>query len=220
MRKLVRHLSLTATVTLSLLAPPAQAAALAIDFESLALRNVYFAEESFVESGFKMTLDFDAGTVDSAVALGVSAPTGNATQFFSGLNDSGLILEREGGGLFSLAGFDVAFIPLAPPSSQNTVIVAAGVRADNSSFGLAWVFGQAFQTLNDPGDFSAFTDVKAVEFFACSFNGVNVCAAPTANNGQFAIDNIQVTFVPEPSTLSLLPLALLGLVMRKRRAVR
>lgn len=220
MHTLVRRLYITAAMVGTTLAPQAQAAAVAIDFESLALTNVYFAGESFAQSGFKMTLDFDAGIVDTAAALGGSAPTGNATQFFSGLNDSGLIMERQDGGLFSMTGFDVAFIPLSPPSSQNTVIVAAGVLANNSSFALAWGFGQAFQTLNNSLDFSAFTDVKLVEFFACSFDGVNICAAPTANNGQFAIDNIQVTFVPEPSTLSLLPLALLGLALGKRRSVR
>lgn len=220
MHKLIRRLYVTAAIVGATLSPLAQAAAVLIDFEAPALTNLYFPGDSFAQSGFKMTVDFDAGIVDTAAALGGSAPTGNASQFFSGLNDSGLIVERVDGGLFSLTGFDTAFIPLSPPSQQNTVIVATGVRANNSVFGIAWLFGQAFQTLNDPLDFNAFNDVKLVEFFACSFDGVNICAAPTANNGQFAIDNIQVAFVPEPSTLALLPLALLGLAMRKRRTVR
>ena len=154
MHKLIRRLYVTAAIVGATLSPLAQAAAVLIDFEAPALTNLYFPGDSFAQSGFKMTVDFDAGIVDTAAALGGSAPTGNASQFFSGLNDSGLIVERVDGGLFSLTGFDTAFIPLSPPSQQNTVIVATGVRANNSVFGIAWLFGQAFQTLNNPLDFN------------------------------------------------------------------
>ncbi len=219
MKLSIRKLLGAAALLVLVPAPPAYAASMTVDFESSA-PNLYFPGDSFIESRFRMTADFDAGIVDVASALGGSAPTGNATQFFTGLNDAGLIVERDDGGLFNLDGFSTAFVPLSPPSAQQTFIVAIGVRADNSSFGLAWSFSTAFETLDDPLDFGLFTDVKFVEFFACAFDGVDFCTPPTQNNGQFAIDDIRLSFVPEPATLALMPIFLLGLALRRRRVAR
>ena len=127
----IRRLFSSAVILAAALAPQAQAATL-IDFETPSLTGLYFGGESFEQSGFRMTVDYDSGVVDTAGTLGSAAPTGNASQFYSQLNEGGLIVERSDGGLFSLNGFDAAFVPLIPAASGTTVIAAFGVRANNS----------------------------------------------------------------------------------------
>lgn len=220
MSKAIKRLLGATALVVSTLFSVAHAAAVTIDFEPTELVNLYFPGDSFVQNGFKLTADYDAGLVDVASALGTAAPSGNATQFFAGLNNGGLILERDGGGLFNLDGFSAAFVPLIPAATGQTVFVALATYADDSVDGLAWLFGRTFGLYDHPADFAFFQEVKRVDFFACTYDGVNICAADPKNNGQFAIDDIRLTTVPEPSTLALLPLILLGLALRSRRSVR
>ena len=222
MQAVNRRLCACAAIAGAFLLPAAQAAI--INFENLALTGLYLAGESFEQTGYRMTVDFDAGLVDVAAALGSAAPTGNATQFYSQLNEGGLFVQRSNGGLFSLNGFDAAFVPLTPAASGTTVIAAVGWTAGNltatADFGVAWLFDRSFASYNDPIDFAGFSQLRLVEFFSCSFDVGGVCASPIQNNGQFAIDNINVTSVPEPTTIALVALSLLGMaLLPKRRAV-
>lgn len=226
MQKLIRLLYASAAIAGAALSPQVQASLVTVDFDAPGLTNLYFAGDSFTQSGFTMTASFDAGTVDTAVGLLPVVLSGNATQFYSGLNDGGLVMQRTDGGLFDLKSFDAAFIPLNPAAPGTTVMVALGTYADNSAGGVAWLFGSAsggafpFVNYSNPLDFAGFSRLKQVEFFACSFDGVNVCAAPTRNNGQFAIDNITANKIPEPSTTAMLSLCLLGLALFSRRSAR
>jgi hypothetical protein len=226
MFKLIRQLAAGAALVGAALLPQAHASTV-IDFEGEALTGLYFAGDSFSQSGYKMTVDFDFGTVDTAAALGPVAPTGNPTQFYFNSNDGGLIVSRDDGGLFSLDGFSAAFVPLNPSLGQSIVIVALALDGNGNQFGTAFLLGTPgashypFLTYDDPLDFSGFVDLQAVEFFGCSLVNGQVCAVATQNNAQFAIDNILVTGpVPEPTTTALMVLGLLGLGLRSRRASR
>lgn len=218
MHKFFRQLAGGAVIACASLLPQAQASTV-ITFDTAA-PNLYFDGEGLSESGFRMTTEYDFGTVDRAFALGEAAPTGNATQFYFNSNDGDLLVNREDGGSFSLDGFFAAFIPLIPSPSQaqTTVIVALGVTDSGNYLATQFGFGSS-ETSNYPfikldnsaGDFSRFNHLSRVYFFACAVAGTS-CDINTQNNGQFAIDDILVTPVPEPSTTALLALGLLGVM--------
>jgi len=225
MEKLIRKLFVAATFVAAVaLSAAAQARIVTVDFDDPNLTGLYFAGDSFNQSGFKMTVDVDFGTVDVAAALGPAAPSGDATPFYFQANDGGLIVEREDGDVFDLVGFSAAFVPLIPPSPLTTAIVAVGLDVHGGFVGVGWLFAPAvnnvypFATYDDPLDFAGFKDMVFIEFFSCSVVGGQLCTAPTENDGQFALDNIQLS-VPEPGSVALVMLAMLalGMTMTARR---
>ena len=225
MHKLIRRLYASAAIVGAALSPQAQASTI-IDFEG-AIAGLYFAGQSFSQNGFTMTAGHDFGTVGLATDLGSVGPSGNATQFFFNSNDGFLTLRNSTGSLFNLDGFSAAFVPLNPPPvpAPTTVLVAIGLSIDEPAFGTFFSFASSatssfpFTTYNNAADFGRFKNLVGVQFYACVLD-TGVCATPTLNNGQFAIDNIKVTAVPEPTTLLLMTAGLLGLALRARRSPR
>lgn len=221
-----KHLWGVAMAAAALCAQPAQAEV--ISFEGAATAGVYFPGDSFASGSFILTALNDFGVVDTAIALGSQAPLGNATQFYFASNDGGLRITSSSGLGFNLEGFDVAFVPLDPPSTQTTLLMARGTLQDNSTVQAAFMFpgnGSTGYTFGIYGLTSpaGFINLRQVEFFACSLVGGAMCSEPTANNGQFAIDNISVSLVPEPSAAPLLALGLTGVAgvaSRARRSAR
>lgn len=194
-----------------------------IDFNPVDLGGLYAIGESFTQGGYQMTALLDFGTVDFAASLGAVAPTGNATQFYFAANSGSLRVAPLDAVPFRLNGFSAAFVPLDPPSLQTTVIVAKGTTVADVEVIASWSFGSS-----TPAGFPftshvaapAFDNLKRVEFYACSLVGSMICTQPTLNNGQFAIDNISVTAIPEPGTALLLTVGVLGLGLRARRTLR
>lgn len=225
MTKLMRTFLGTAALLLATtLLPTAQAAVITFDDPSLV--NLYFPGDSFTDSGFVMTADFDFGTVDVASALGALAPSGDSTQFYFNSNDGGLIVQQQFGHFFNLSGFSAAFVPLSPPSPLQTAIVAFGVDSSNNVQIAAWLFAPLangaypFAIYDDPLDFAVFQNLQFVEFFACSVVAGQVCTVDTHDAGQFAIDDIRVTDLPEPATVALVMLALVALGLSRQRKTR
>lgn len=222
MRVLTRSLFASTLIAGAIAASPLQASAAVIDFDPPTLTGLYFAGQSFEQAGFTMSVNYDFGTVDVASSLD-APPSGNASQFYTQLNEGSLLLKRSDGGLFKLNSFDAAFVPLLPAAAGQTTIAAVGTQADGTQVGWAFLFapaaGGAYQFAQYSGaDFSVYTNLKSVEFFACSFDGANVCTTPLQNNGQFALDNINVTAaVPEPSAALMLGLGLGGMAWLRRR---
>lgn len=213
---------------------PVAAHAVIIDFEGEALTGLYFPDDSFKQGGFLMTQGFDAGTVDVGSALGAAAPTNNNTQFYSNLNDGELIFTSLSSLPFSLNGFQAAFVPLlgSHAPAQTIAVVALGTTLTNAQVALAFLLGDTTSTTNGSpflsfsgaANFGAFTNLKTLEFFTCAVVNGQVCTVPTNNNGQFALDNVNLTIaapIPEPETTALMGLGLMVLTaVARRRRVR
>ncbi len=220
-----------AALVAATLAPAAQATL--IDFNAPALQGLYFPGDSFSQSGFLMTQGFDAGIVDIGLGLGAAAPTNNATQFYTNVNDGDLTLTSLSGLPFSLSGFDAAFVPLLGSHAAPQVIgiVAIATTMTGGQFGTFFSLGDTsstttgspFLTFSGAANFGRFTNLFSVDFFTCANTGGQLCTTPTQNNGQFALDNINATVaapIPEPETTALMALGLMVLaaVSRRRRS--
>ncbi|MDO9075015.1 MAG: NF038120 family PEP-CTERM protein [Rubrivivax sp.] len=220
------RLAAGALLAAALLSPTAHADV--VDFDPEELSGVYLPGDSFTQGSFVLTALGDFGVIDTATALGALAPSGNNTPFYFASNDGRLSLAHATSAGFSLDGFSAAFVALDPPSAQSTVLVARGTLQDDSQVTAVWQFA-ASNTSSFPftayvgASFGVFDNLKQVDFYACSWVGGVACTEPTLNNGQFAIDNIAVTVVPEPHSALLMALGLAGVAglgLRRRRDVR
>ena len=234
MLKSFRRLASGAALVAATLVPFA-AHAVIIDFEGDSLTGLYAPGESFTQNGFLMTQGFDGGIVDfGALALGAAAPTNNATQLYTNLNDGELIFSTLSSLPFSLNGFQAAFVPLlgSHAPAQTIAVVALGTTLTNAQVAIAFLLGDTtstttgspFLTFSGAANFAGFTNLKTLEFFTCAVVNGQVCTVPTNNNGQFALDNVNLTIaapIPEPETTALMALGLMVLTaVARRRRVR
>jgi PEP-CTERM motif len=229
MSKFIRQAAAAAAFSVATLWSPVQAASVTIDFEGDDLTGLYFPGDSFSQGGFTMTANYDFGVIGMAGDLGDAGPSGNSTQFYFNSNDGYLTLRATEGGTFSLDGFSAAFVPLipSPVPDPTIVIVAVGIPEVGGAFGTFFGFGASetnsfpFLAYGNPADFGRFNNLVEVQFFACVLDN-SICATPTQNNGQFALDDVRLTLddvkvVPEPSSMLLAMLALAAVARTTRR---
>lgn len=209
-----------------------------ISFESHG-PDIFAGGDTFAEAGYSMqVLDTIAGGGGFAGAIANGAdpgtcavaacPVGNNSMYYLGLNDGGLNIHRTDASAFSLHGLDYAFV--APvgglPNFSYGQLVLTGKLVGGGTVQSAF----DFPLQNSTGNYvfgaapmnAAFGHASLSELTvsACLFDGNGSCYNPAANQAQFAIDNLNVSAVPEPSAYAMLMLGLGGVAFAARRRAR
>jgi len=200
----------------------AVAAPVMVDFESVAdapgnfgLGALYFAGDAFTQRGFRMTVDFDFGTVGPG-----TTPSGNASAFYTQSNQGGLLFTRDDPEFFSLRSFDAGAVQ--QPSTSSTLVSYVAAISVDANFDFNNPVDVQFWALPSTG-FATFTPVGpgfdkvyGIEFVGCLGTSAGPALCSRSDNLQFALDNVSFD-VPEPGALSISLLALAGVAVSRRR---
>ena len=174
---------------------------------------------------------------DTLSCLDGVCPRGNTSNYFDTLND-GIFFVSHGGTKMTLNSFDAAFLPpsgvtlgsgtaayLAIESDRSDGTFAVGIfslagpSAGNTSF--ASYLASNATIIGGSGTLTSgnVTNIFAYAYYCNPATGS--CSFGTSDRGQFAIDNLSISAVPEPSSWLLLVAGLgaLGVASRRRRSV-
>lgn len=192
-----------------------------VTFEGLTA-NIYTNGDTIID-GYQTITVRGQGGFDGAIVDGTDpnrcdvavCPAGST--YYAGLND-GAVSFGLSGNEFNLSGLDFAFIlpvgalvdfsvgQLIATGNDGSVVTKDFAAQVNGQYGFAhWNFDGAFSQ-------TRFTEVT---FSACLYTDAGACVNPAANQAQFALDNI--AFVPEPGSVPLLALSMLGMLAAYRR---
>jgi hypothetical protein len=204
--------------------------------------TAYNTGDAFTEAGFtfrvgnSLTAAADeVGLVGALVnssnsfACTITAcPVGNGSNYFAGLNDGVLNLSYAGAPGFRLSGLSYAFI--GPTPGMSNASYGQLVLTGTTSTGSVLTVASAFPGQNAAGDFTfdsflvdrAFrgTTLTSLSVSACLFDGNGGCTSErdfTQNQAQFALENLNLTVIPEPTSVALMMLGLAGLGTISRR---
>lgn len=218
-----KHLS--AVVGLTILLTAGAANAVVITFDSVPSNGNTFVEETpistqgflFGSAHYHLVDDPSiSGLADngSAVYIAEEGPKSDGTEF--GLD---ITMSMASGGAFTLNGFSGAelFIDPLEPFSNADVIMVSGVLAGGGTVSNFFLLDGIIDGIGGQPDFQSFLlDATFTDLISVTFSGLS----NTAPGGGLALDNFDVTTgVPEPATLAILGLGLVGLgFMRRRRA--
>lgn len=163
------------------------------------------------------------GTDVTNTCFTLICPTNNPTTFFTGLDDGLISMGRRDGLNFTVDGFDAAFV--GDRTGLNTSvpgrIVFQGVRASDGG-------QQSFAfNLTVNGQFAAFapsavsllrtTAWRQMFIFGQTCSTAGSCTSFDSDRAQFALDNLRLNVIPEPTSLALVAVAVAGLGFARRR---
>ena len=214
-----------------------------IDFEQIVNHtappgeSVYLGGDTFSTNGFVATVadsayaqgfpDYEPGLAGATIAAGDSgaclwlACPFPITQHYAGFNDGSLTLAREDNTAFRLTS--LTFGGIASENEEGAALPfgqlrITGTRLDGSTLSTAADFPELHYwsewTLDTAFAATAFTRIT---IDACAYTAAREClnGPDTLNASQFALDDLQVSAVPEPSMVVLFAAGLLLVAMRR-----
>jgi hypothetical protein len=222
------------------IAAPAQAANIGFEAD---YSMSFGSGDTYSESGYKMTFEaYDPTAVGSAVGslidssdpfacVNMACPIGGDGLYYGAFNDSIVWLESEtAGAQFQFNSIDASFIG-ADPDLGSYPAVAGLLRIQGWLADGSWMTQDLLLDRPGPGGFSfgryefdglfAATEFVYAAMFGFVCDAVGDCTAFNSNQGQFAIDNLNLTDipgeVPEPASVALFGLGMMGLLAAARR---
>lgn len=240
----MKHFLKKSALAAAVLAGLGSAQAATLTFEDPVDFPLFWNGDVFSQQGFELAPQNlsgdDSGFVgaivngaDPGTCATVSCPTNNATNYYSSVNDGILRLRMDNGAAFRLNSFDASFLG----ASGETLPAVSGLlriefdRADGTYVLMQYLLNGpvggnlSFASFNAAagtkvGGTGTYTGNFTQAFFygyACTSTGS--CSAFANNRAQFALDNLNVTAVPEPSQWALmgLGLAAVGAIARRRK---
>lgn len=201
-----------------------------ITFEDVAA-TAFGVGDSVLSGGFRFTMGGNFGQIDGAGGFS-NAPNGSSGQFLGAMNSPFVMMTNDSGRLFGLQGIDFGFIQdgeteYSEGDQPGGFFIFGFDKNDDQVAGVGYAYNGAdvlgqFSFLH-AGALDLGTDFttgmfKTLIFVGCTFTA-NGCEYQYENLSQFAIDNIDVS-IPEPGTVVLMAVGLLGLGLRHRRVVR
>lgn len=165
-----------------------------------------------------------------AECLRLNCPTNNSSNYYAGLDDGVTILARADNKAFSLLSLDASAIASnlgSPLPMVPGLLRIQGMRADHTyeTFDIE-LHARGKDVMFESFDTGAFGSQQFVAMaflgFSCDYDGN--CLAFENNQGQFALDNLNVSIsaVPEPSGIAMMGAGLMfiGAVARRRKNPR
>jgi len=205
---------------------PAAAAPVVVNFEgAFTTVGPGQADASYAEQGYQLTPSGgDADIGPSFCGAPDFCAIGNNTDYLNALNDAEVTVTRSDGGIFSLLRFSGSFLP-SPALDYSGLDIRLLLTAID---GLGASHRQSVGLLGDGiGNFlfdtyavaNALYGAKSLTFSACFFDGTDCVRGQglLTNDAQFAIDDLALLQVPEPSAAWLVALSLAGLALTRRR---
>lgn len=205
--------------------------------------TTYNSDDAFDQGGFRMQVRNSAGAaadevglvgalVDGADPFGcytTACPAGNPGTYFAGLNDGALDFSRRDSLAFTVDGLQFAFIgPVGGlPNLAFGQLALTGTLAGGGSVTVRNDFpgqdnGGAFRFEQFLlGGFGA-NALTSLRIDACLYDSNGACSFDhmvTQNQAQFALDNVQLSLVPEPAAPLMLLAGLGAVALASRRRV-
>lgn len=204
--------------------------------------TTYRSGDTFLQGGFSMqVLNSATAAPDDYGLLGaridganpancllLACPSGNPGQYFAGLNDASLALTRSDAQDFTISALRFAFVApltglhdfsygqltLTGSTAAGATVSASrdfGLQDGNGNYTFAdWILAPVFSS----------TALASLTAKACLYDADGACVTDHGllmNQGQFALDDLQVAVVPEPSSYLMLLLGLAGVGLLARR---